>query len=99
MSTTNELNMAILNILKTQLKYSHDEYIKAIAHHASQAAGYGAFEQNRDPYDGVGGWQTDNPYNVDSARDRLDKVKIAYLQYEEIYEHAIKTFIIGKENE
>ena len=92
----NELNIGILEILKAEKLNRHIKYIQAVATAAGTEASHNAYESHRDPDDGVGGFMTRNPYNIERSQKDLEYNKARYEHMLEMYDQAVRVFIISK---
>jgi hypothetical protein len=90
-----EMNLAILNLIRSQKSLVRDRYVREIAEAAKAKAEYDAYKKYVEPEEGPCGFaRTDSAYKTqetirDRAREVLDR-------WEEIYEYAAGVFIVNE---
>jgi hypothetical protein len=82
----------IVDLVKAKVHFATTEHINHSANLASTQKGYELWEKQREREDVVGAFDH-NPYKVEAAREVVKTSLARKMEYEEILDYAIQTFL------
>jgi len=88
-----EFNKKILKIIMINKEYVYNKYIESLSKFEYLKASHIIYESNRHPDDGVGGFETKNPYDYKQVEEYCKNMKAKYEYIEKLYNYAVNVFI------
>lgn len=91
-----EMNLAIIDIIRTHYSNALNIYIRANANHAAECAGFHSFASDSKKNENNIDWepQSRNPFNIEKKEAELKEAEEYYKKMNDLFYHTIKTFIV-----